>query len=82
MDAALASFSADTRQEVTRGYRHGAWAVLGAFFASLISVGLSFWWLAMNGPTSLYGVVIIVFALQLAIVAGVAAFVTYGVAAR
>jgi hypothetical protein len=72
----VGTFPGGTSDVVLRPYRLGAWASVGVFALSLLTVALSFLWLAVDQPHSLYVLTLVAFACLLAAVLGLAAGVT------
>jgi uncharacterized membrane protein len=65
MIAAYQSFGGNVPAPVVRPYRTAGGVLFGAFGYSLVTVAACLGWLALGGPSSLYGWMIGLFVLQL-----------------
>ena len=70
------SFAGDTPDAVLRPYRLGAWAAVGVFGLSILTVAVSLVWLAVDQPHWLYVLTLVGFSCLLAAVLALATAVT------
>lgn len=69
--SARSSYDADTPKAVLDRYTSPAIAAVSAFAASILSIGLGAWWLLDDGHNDLVlDILVLVFALQLVLLAG------------
>ncbi|HET8873680.1 MAG TPA: hypothetical protein VFM83_08340 [Gaiellaceae bacterium] len=75
----VGSYPGATSEAALRPFRRGAWAAVGVFGASLVTVAISLLWLAVTDARWLYALSLTVFGLLLVALFGLAAAVTKAV---
>jgi hypothetical protein len=75
--AGYRSYDSDTMKAVRKPYRTAALRLLITFGASLVSVVLSIAWLAAGGGSALYVIALVIFGLQVLLIAVFAPLTVY-----